>query len=62
MEGWERRVVAEGMAAKVTKREINHRRIYPPLDADAAVLFAAAVPVIQAVPAIGDISEADKKP
>lgn len=62
MEGWERRVVAEGMAAKATKREINHRRIYPPLDADAAALFAAAVPVIQAVPAIGDISEADKKP
>lgn len=50
MEGWERRVVAEGAAAKATKQEINHRRIYPPAAADRAALLAAAAPVIQAVP------------
>ncbi|MFO1152839.1 MAG: FAD-dependent oxidoreductase [Rhodospirillales bacterium] len=50
MEGWERRIVAEGAAAKRTKEEINHRRIYPPAGGDAALLLAAATPVIQPVP------------
>lgn len=48
MEGWDRRVVAAGAAAKATKREINHHRIYPPSDPEA--LLAGAAPVIQAVP------------
>lgn len=56
MEGWDRSVLTEGAAAKLTKEEINHRRIYPPIDGDVAALFAAAAPVIQAVPA------AHKKP
>jgi NADH dehydrogenase len=50
MQGWDRRVVAEGPAAKATKQEINHRRIYPPADGGAEALLAAAAPIIQAVP------------
>jgi NADH dehydrogenase len=50
MEGWDRQVVAAGEAAKATKRDINHHRIYPPVDGDRAALLAASAPVIQAVP------------
>jgi NADH:ubiquinone reductase (H+-translocating) len=53
MQGWDRRVVVEGEAAKRTKHEINHRRIYPPVGGDAALLLAAAAPIIQAVPKPG---------
>lgn len=53
MQGWDRRVVVEGAAAKRTKHEINHRRIYPPAGGDADRLFAAAAPVIQPVPKVG---------
>ncbi len=50
-EGWERRVVAQGQAAKRTKETINRVRIYPPLDGDPAAILAAAAPVVQAAPA-----------
>jgi NADH dehydrogenase len=53
MQGWDRRVIVEGAAAKRTKHEINHRRIYPPRGGDAGQLLAAAAPVIQAVPKVG---------
>ncbi|WP_094585920.1 FAD-dependent oxidoreductase [Synechococcus sp. BO 8801] len=49
-EGWERRVVATGEAAKRTKRLINGQRIYPPLNGDRAAILAAAAPVIQRPP------------
>lgn len=51
--GWDRsRVVAQGLAAKATKRIINRERIYPPLNGDREVIFAAAAPVIQAPPSV----------
>lgn len=50
--GWDRLVVAHGAAAKQTKREINRRRIYPPLNGDRAAILAAGAPVVQAPPAI----------
>ena len=50
--GWDRgTLVAEGMAAKATKRLINGARIYPPLTRDRAAILAAAAPVIQVRPA-----------
>jgi NADH dehydrogenase len=49
-EGWERRVVSTGAAAKKTKRTINGERIYPPLTGDRAALLAAAAPALQAPP------------
>lgn len=50
--GWDRdRLIADGAAAKATKRLINGSRIYPPLTRDAASILAAAAPVIQARPA-----------
>lgn len=50
--GWDRGdLVAEGMAAKATKRLINGSRIYPPLTRDRTAILAAAAPVIQARPA-----------
>jgi NADH dehydrogenase len=51
-EGWDRRVVATGEAAKRTKRLINGQRIYPPLNGDRAAILAAAAPVIQRPPAL----------
>ena len=53
MRGWDRRVVVGGEAAKRTKHEINHRRIYPPAGGDASLLLAAAAPIIQPVPKPG---------
>ncbi|OBI75880.1 NAD(P)/FAD-dependent oxidoreductase [Mycobacterium sp. E740] len=50
-EGWDRRVVATGAAAKATKRTINGRRIYPPRTGDRAALLAAAAPELQSAPA-----------
>jgi NADH dehydrogenase len=52
-EGWDRRVVSTGAAAKATKRMINGERIYPPLTGDRAALLAAAAPDLQAAPAYG---------
>jgi NADH dehydrogenase len=50
--GWDRdRLVADGAAAKATKRLINGSRIYPPPSRDGAAILAAAAPIIQARPA-----------
>jgi NADH dehydrogenase len=49
-EGWDRRVVASGAAAKRTKEIINRQRIYPPLSSDRQALLNAAAPVVQAPP------------
>ncbi|MDT5260901.1 MAG: hypothetical protein QOD10_5981 [Mycobacterium sp.] len=49
-EGWDRVVVSEGAAAKVTKQTINTRRIYPPLTGNRVELLAAAAPELQARP------------
>jgi NADH dehydrogenase len=48
--GWDRKVRTTGAAAKVTKRTINHKRIYPPRTGSRADLLAAAAPTIQAPP------------
>ncbi|HET9874206.1 MAG TPA: FAD-dependent oxidoreductase [Mycobacterium sp.] len=52
-EGWDRRVVSCGPAAKATKQAINTRRIYPPLTSDRAALLAAAAPRLQDRPDLG---------
>lgn len=52
-EGWDRRVMSRGTAAKATKREINTHRIYPPLTGGRAALFAAAAPQLQDRPQLG---------
>jgi NADH dehydrogenase FAD-containing subunit len=49
-EGWDRTVVSQGAAAKVTKQTVNTRRIYPPSTGDRAELLAAAAPQLQARP------------
>ena len=49
-EGWDRRVVSTGAAAKATKRTINGQRIYPPLTGDRSALLAAAAPQLQGAP------------
>lgn len=49
--GWERTVIASGKMVKLTKQEINHRRIYPPVTSLEAILEAAA-PVVQNPPAL----------
>jgi NADH:ubiquinone reductase (H+-translocating) len=49
-EGWDRIVVSKGAEAKTTKRNINTRRIYPPLTGNRADLLAAAAPDLQARP------------
>ena len=53
-EGWDRRVVSTGAAAKATKRTINGERIYPPLTGDRGALLAAAAPQLQSAPAYDD--------
>ncbi len=50
-EGWDRKVVAKGEAAKKTKQTINCQRIYPPLNRNRDEILAAAAPVVQAAPA-----------
>lgn len=52
-EGWDRRLVSSGAAAKATKRVINGERIYPPLTGDRATLLTAAAPELQPAPAYG---------
>ncbi|MEA2729286.1 MAG: hypothetical protein QOF70_3761 [Acetobacteraceae bacterium] len=49
-EGWDRRVVATGDAAKHTKEIINRERIYPPLFGDRKAILDAAAPVVQTPP------------
>ena len=49
-QGWERKVVAEGAAAKEIKRTINRQRIYPPRAGNRREILDAAAPVIQAPP------------
>jgi NADH dehydrogenase len=51
-EGWERRVVAAGEAAKRTKRLINGVRIVPPTNGDRAAILAAAAPLVQTPPPV----------
>jgi NADH dehydrogenase len=51
-EGWDRRVVSQGEAAKKTKQMINCHRIYPPLTRDRQEILAAAAPVIQQAPVV----------
>lgn len=50
-EGWERKVVARGAAAKRTKETINRQRIYPPRDGGRQALLDAAAPTVQTPPA-----------
>jgi NADH dehydrogenase len=50
-EGWDRRVVTKGGAAKKTKQIINCQRIYPPLTGDRQEILAAAAPVVPPPPA-----------
>lgn len=52
-EGWDRKVVSTGSAAKAIKRIINRERIYPPRNASAEAIWAAAAPVVQAAPRRG---------
>ena len=49
-EGWDRRVVAVGAAAKRTKQLINCERIYPPRSRDRRQILDAAAPIVQAPP------------
>ncbi len=49
-EGWDRQVIASGAEAKATKRTINGRRIYPPLNGSRDEIFAAAAPTLQSRP------------
>jgi NADH dehydrogenase len=49
-EGWDRRVIVQGEAAKKIKREINCHRIYPPRSRDRREILAAAAPVVQIPP------------
>jgi len=49
-EGWDRRVVATGAAAKRTKQLINCERIYPPRSGDRRQVLDAAAPVVQTPP------------
>lgn len=50
MEGWDRLVMSQGLSAKKTKYDINHKRIYPSLTENANDLFTMAMPIIQSVP------------
>jgi NADH dehydrogenase len=49
-EGWDRQVIASGAEAKATKRTINGRRIYPPLNGSRDEILAAAAPTLQSRP------------
>jgi NADH:ubiquinone reductase (H+-translocating) len=49
-EGWERQVIASGAEAKATKRTINGKRIYPPLNRIRDEILAAAAPTLQSRP------------
>lgn len=49
-EGWERKLVSQGAAAKRTKEIINRERIYPPRSGDRRAILDAAAPTVQAPP------------
>jgi NADH dehydrogenase len=49
-QGWDRRVVSKGAAAKRTKEIINRERIYPPRSGNTRDILAAAAPVVQRPP------------
>lgn len=49
-EGWDRRVVSQGAAAKRTKETINRDRIYPPRSGERQAILDAAAPTIQVPP------------
>jgi NADH dehydrogenase len=51
-EGWDRLVAASGAEAKATKREINGKRIYPPLNGNRDDILAAAAPMLQSRPSL----------
>lgn len=49
-EGWNRKLVSTGAAAKKTKETINRQRIYPPRSGDRLALLDAAAPTVQTPP------------
>lgn len=49
-EGWDRRLVSTGAAAKQTKEIINRQRIYPPRSGGRQALLDAAAPTVQTPP------------
>jgi NADH dehydrogenase len=49
-EGWQRRLVSRGAAAKRTKELINRQRIYPPRSGDRQAILDAAAPTVQTPP------------
>lgn len=49
-EGWDRRLVSQGAAAKRTKEIINRERIYPPRSGDRRAILEAAAPTVQTPP------------
>jgi NADH dehydrogenase len=49
-EGWDRRVVSQGAAAKRTKEIINRQRIYPPRSRDRREILDAGAPIVQTPP------------
>lgn len=51
-EGWDRKVVSTGEAAKKTKQTINCQRIYPPLSGNRREILEAAAPITQAAPQV----------
>ena len=59
--GWDRHVVTQGAAAKLTKQTINCVRIYPPRSRNREEILAAAAPVVQAPPGY-EVGEARDEP
>jgi NADH dehydrogenase len=49
-EGWDRKLMSQGAAAKRTKEIINRERIYPPRSGDRRAILDAAAPTVQAPP------------
>jgi NADH dehydrogenase len=49
-EGWDRKLVSRGAAAKRTKEIINRERIYPPRSGDRRAILDAAAPTVQGPP------------
>ena len=52
-EGWDRRVVSKGAAAKRIKETINRERIYPPRSGKRQEILEASAPVVQRPPSVG---------
>lgn len=49
-EGWNRKLVSRGAAAKRTKEQINRERIYPPRPGERQAILDAAAPTVQTPP------------